>query len=167
MATCVHLGERECSIQRRHQKLLEEAPSPVISPELREQMGAVAVKACQEIGYSNAGTFEFLLDEDGSFYFMEMNTRIQVEHPVTEMVTLADIVRNQIRIADGRRSRLRAETMSRSSAIRSSAASMPRTRLNLLRARARSRHLIYRAAPVYGSIRPFIRDMWFRRITIR
>ncbi|MEZ5426488.1 MAG: acetyl-CoA carboxylase biotin carboxylase subunit [Pyrinomonadaceae bacterium] len=98
---CIHLGERECTIQRRHQKLLEEAPSPAISPELREQMGAVAVKACQEIGYSSAGTFEFLLDEDDSFYFMEMNTRIQVEHPVTEMVTLADIVRNQIRIAEG------------------------------------------------------------------
>ena len=97
----IHLGERECTIQRRHQKLLEEAPSPVISPELRERMGAVAVKACQEIGYSSAGTFEFLLDEDDSFYLMEMNTRIQVEHPVTEMVTLADIVRNQIRIATG------------------------------------------------------------------
>ncbi len=97
----VHLGERECSIQRRHQKLLEEAPSVAITPEQREKMGAVAVKACQEIGYSSAGTFEFLLDEDGSFYFMEMNTRIQVEHPVTEMVTLADIVRNQIRIAEG------------------------------------------------------------------
>ena len=98
---CIHLGERECTIQRRHQKLLEEAPSPVITREQREKMGAVAVKACQEIGYSSAGTFEFLLDEDGSFYFMEMNTRIQVEHPVTEMVTLADIVRNQIRIASG------------------------------------------------------------------
>ncbi len=98
---CIHLGERECSIQRRHQKLLEEAPSPVITQEQREQMGAVAVKACKEIGYWNAGTFEFLLDEDGSFYFMEMNTRVQVEHPVTEMVTLADIVRNQIRIATG------------------------------------------------------------------
>lgn len=97
----VHLGERECTIQRRHQKLLEEAPSPAISQELREQMGAVAVKACQEIGYSSAGTFEFLLDEDDRFYFMEMNTRIQVEHPVTEMVTLTDIVRNQIKIATG------------------------------------------------------------------
>ncbi len=97
----IHLGERECTIQRRHQKLLEEAPSPAISPEIREQMGAVAVKACQEIGYASAGTFEFLLDEDDSFYFMEMNTRIQVEHPVTEMVTLADIVRNQVRIATG------------------------------------------------------------------
>ncbi len=98
---CIHLGERECTIQRRHQKLLEEAPSPVLTQELREQMGAVAVNACKKIGYSSAGTFEFLLDEDGKFYFMEMNTRIQVEHPVTEMVTLADIVRNQIRIAEG------------------------------------------------------------------
>ncbi len=98
---CIHLGERECSIQRRHQKLLEEAPSAAISKELRERMGAVAVKACKEIGYSSAGTFEFLLDEDGSFYFMEMNTRVQVEHPVTEMVTVVDIVRNQIRIARG------------------------------------------------------------------
>jgi acetyl-CoA carboxylase biotin carboxylase subunit len=98
---CIHLGERECTIQRRHQKLLEEAPSPAITREQREKMGAVAVNACKEIGYSSAGTFEFLLDEDGSFYFMEMNTRIQVEHPVTEMVTLADIVRNQIRIASG------------------------------------------------------------------
>src|SRR5215207_5567217 len=98
---CIHLGERECTIQRRHQKLLEEAPSVAITKELRDQMGAVAVNACKEIGYSSAGTFEFLLDEDGSFYFMEMNTRIQVEHPVTEMVTLTDIVRNQIRIASG------------------------------------------------------------------
>jgi acetyl-CoA carboxylase biotin carboxylase subunit len=98
---CIHLGERECTIQRRHQKLLEEAPSVAISPELRAEMGAVAVNACKKIGYSSAGTFEFLLDEDGSFYFMEMNTRIQVEHPVTEMVTLADIVRNQIMIATG------------------------------------------------------------------
>ncbi len=97
----IHLGERECTIQRRHQKLLEEAPSPVISKKLRDKMGAVAVKACKKIGYSSAGTFEFLLDEDQRFYFMEMNTRIQVEHPVTEMVTLADIVRNQIRIATG------------------------------------------------------------------
>ncbi len=98
---CIHLGERECSIQRRHQKLLEEAPSPVLSADLRNQMGNAAVAACKRINYSNAGTIEFLLDEDNRFYFMEMNTRIQVEHPVTEMVTLADIVRNQIRIAEG------------------------------------------------------------------
>ena len=98
---CVYLGERECSIQRRHQKLLEEAPAPMMTPELRQQMGEAAVAACKAIGYSSAGTFEFLLDEDKRFYFMEMNTRIQVEHPVTEMITLTDIVRNQIRIAEG------------------------------------------------------------------
>jgi len=98
---CVYLGERECSIQRRHQKLLEESPSPVMTPALRQQMGEAAVAACKAIGYASAGTFEFLLDEDNRFYFMEMNTRIQVEHPVTEMVTLTDIVRNQIRIAEG------------------------------------------------------------------
>jgi len=98
---CIHLGERECSIQRRHQKLLEEAPSPVLTAELRKTMGEAAVAACKKLGYSSAGTVEFLLDNNGKFYFMEMNTRIQVEHPVTEMVTLADIVRNQIRIAEG------------------------------------------------------------------
>src|SRR3954466_2800654 len=98
---CIHLGERDCSIQRRHQKLIEEAPSPVLTPELREKMGAAAVDACKRVGYSSAGTIEFLLDEDGQFYFMEMNTRIQVEHPVTEMITLADIVRNQILVAQG------------------------------------------------------------------
>src|SRR5882724_5509792 len=98
---CIHLGERECSIQRRHQKLLEEAPSPVLTAEQRKTMGDAAVAACKKLGYSSAGTVEFLLDTDGQFYFMEMNTRIQVEHPVTEMVTLADIVRNQIRIAEG------------------------------------------------------------------
>ena len=98
---CVYLGERECSIQRRHQKLLEESPSPVMTPKLRQQMGETAVQASKSIGYASAGTFEFLLDEDDRFYFMEMNTRIQVEHPVTEMVTLTDIVRNQIRVAEG------------------------------------------------------------------
>ena len=98
---CIHLGERECSIQRRHQKLMEEAPSTVLTPELRKTMGEAAVAACRKLGYSSAGTVEFLLDAHGNYYFMEMNTRIQVEHPVTEMVTLADIVRNQIRIAEG------------------------------------------------------------------
>ena len=101
LGDCIHLGERECSIQRRHQKLLEEAPSPVLTAELRKTMGEAAVAACKKLGYSSAGTVEFLLDANGKFYFMEMNTRIQVEHPVTEMVTLADIVRNQIRIAEG------------------------------------------------------------------
>ena len=97
----IHLGERECSIQRRHQKLIEESPSPAITKELREEMGRVAVKACQEVGYANAGTIEFLLDENNNFYFMEMNTRIQVEHPVSELVTISDLVAAQIRIASG------------------------------------------------------------------
>lgn len=98
----IHLGERECSIQRRHQKLLEESPSLFIDDDLRRKMGDVAVRAAQSVGYKNAGTIEFLVDKDKNFYFLEMNTRLQVEHPVTEAVTAADIVKEQIRIARGR-----------------------------------------------------------------
>src|SRR5438876_4674098 len=99
----IHLGERECSIQRRHQKLIEESPSVALSEKMRKRMGAIVIDAAKAVQYTNAGTFEFLMDPDGRFYFMEANTRLQVEHPVTEMVTGIDIVKEQIRIAAGER----------------------------------------------------------------
>ncbi|HSF82937.1 MAG TPA: acetyl-CoA carboxylase biotin carboxylase subunit [Anaerolineales bacterium] len=109
----IHLGERECSLQRRHQKLLEESPSPFVGDdqEMRQRMGQVAVRAAQAVGYVNAGTIEFLVDKDKNFYFLEMNTRLQVEHPVTEMVTGVDIVKEQIRIARGRQMRYSQENI--------------------------------------------------------
>lgn len=98
---CIHLGERDCSIQRRNQKIIEETPSPVIDDKLRKKMGEIVIKAAKEIGYQNAGTIEFLVDKNKEFYFMEMNTRVQVEHPITEMVTGIDIIKEQIKIASG------------------------------------------------------------------
>ncbi|RYZ40151.1 MAG: acetyl-CoA carboxylase biotin carboxylase subunit [Myxococcaceae bacterium] len=105
----VHLNERECSVQRRHQKLIEECPSPALTPELRQKMGEVSVNAMKKLRYNNVGTIEYLLDEHGQFYFMEMNTRIQVEHPVTELVMGVDLVREQIRMAYGHPLRFKQE----------------------------------------------------------
>ncbi len=123
----IHLGERDCSSQRRHQKVIEEAPAPGITPQQREEIGTSCVEACKRIGYRGAGTFEFLYD-DGRFYFIEMNTRIQVEHPVTERITGVDLVREQILVAAGDRLSHRQEDI-RFAATPLSAGSMPRTRL--------------------------------------
>ena len=113
----VHLGERDCSTQRRHQKLIEEAPSPAVTPDLRERMGEAAVRGGRAFGYHGAGTVEFLLGSDGEFYFMEVNTRIQVEHPVTELVTAIDLIKAQIRVAAGGKLELRAAPAFRGHAL--------------------------------------------------
>jgi len=107
----IHFGERECSIQRRHQKLIEEAPSPIITPGIREKMGQAAVRGAKHVGYYSTGTIEFLVDENRNFYFMEMNTRIQVEHPVTEMVYDVDLIKEQILVAAGEKLKLRQEDL--------------------------------------------------------
>ncbi|WP_070001175.1 acetyl-CoA carboxylase biotin carboxylase subunit [Cellulosilyticum sp. I15G10I2] len=107
----VHLGERDCSLQRRHQKVIEEAPSPFLSEELRESMGEAAIRAAQAVNYENAGTIEFIVDKNGHFYFIEMNTRIQVEHPITEMITGVDLIKEQLKIASGEKLSLTTENI--------------------------------------------------------
>ena len=124
----VHLGERECSIQRRHQKLIEEAPSVALTEKQRRKLGATVVDAARAVQYTNAGTFEFLMDPGGHFYFLEANTRLQVEHPVTEFITGIDIVKEQIRIAAGAAAVVQAGRHRVPGPLRSSAGSTPRTR---------------------------------------
>jgi acetyl-CoA carboxylase biotin carboxylase subunit len=147
----IHLGERDCSMQRRHQKVIEEAPAPGITPAQRRRIGQACVDACQRIGYRGAGTFEFLY-QDGEFYFIEMNTRIQVEHPVTELITGVDIVKEQLRIAAGVPLGYRQDDIH----VRGhawNAGSTPRTRIPSPRRRAPSPSITRRAGRASGWIR--------------
>ena len=162
----VSLGERECSIQRRHQKLLEESPSPQMSPELRDQIGQVLCTTLSDIGYVNAGTIEFLMDEDGKLYFIEMNTRIQVEHPVTEMVTDVDLVKSQILLAAGERMENVLHGPVVIAVMRSNAASTPSIRRSSRLPREESLLSIRRAVPVCESIRQRMRKASFHLIMI-
>ena len=161
------LGERECSIQRRHQKLVEESPSAALDATTREQMEATVERACRAIGYRNAGTFEFLVGPDGAFYFIEVNCRLQVEHPVSELVTGIDIVREQIRHRGGRVAVVD-RPCGRGEAMRSRSGSMPRIpRAGFSPLRGRSRASTSRSVPVCGSIRRFAPVPRSRRTTTR
>ena len=159
----IHLGERDCSIQRRHQKLIEIAPSLILTPRLRAQMGEAAIAMAKAVDYDNAGTVEFLLDQDGHFYFMEMNPRLQVEHTVTEQITAIDIVRNQISIAAGKPLEIRQKGCHARRAMPFNAASTPKTRgTTSCPAPAPSRRICRRAASGFALTEPSIRTTRFR-----
>ncbi len=157
----VHLGERECSIQRRYQKLIEEAPSTYITPELRAEVGELVVRAMRQVNYTNAGTLEFIFDDKGNYYFIEMNTRIQVEHPVTEMVTGIDLVKQQIRVA-AERDLASVRKMSLSAVGPWNAASMRNVRIPTCPFPASSRHFIRRADAACAWTRLPMANMWSR-----
>ena len=163
----IHLGERDCTIQRRHQKLVEETPSPAVDDELRARIGAIAVEAARAVGYRSAGTVEGLLTRDGEYFFLEMNTRIQVEHTVTELVTGLDLVREQVWIAAGEPIPCGRRTSS-CAVTRSSAASMQRTSpAAFCRRLGGSRPIASRAGPVSASTRACARATRSRRSTTR
>jgi hypothetical protein len=149
----MHLGERECSIQRRHQKVLEESPSTAVTPKMREKIGKQVVDALKKVEYSSAGTVELLLDENDNLYFIEMNARIQVEHPVTEMVSGVDLVKSQIRVAAGEKLSGCGGRRWNSGGTRSSAGSMRRIRRRLSRRRGGCRRSAFRAGRDSGGYR--------------
>lgn len=163
----VYLGERDCSVQRRRQKLVEEAPCPVLSPEKRREMGEAAVRAAQAVNYSGAGTLEFLLGQDGQFYFMEMNTRIQVEHPVTEMVTGVDLIQEMISVAEGNPLSFTQEDIKLNGWSIECRINAEDPSRNFMPSPGKSASICRRAVRAFASTAGPIRGIRSRRITIR